>query len=471
MSDQGALCELTITAISEEMNAGRLSSLMLTDAYLERIEATNNSLAAFVHVAEDAREQALAVDNARANGRELGPLAGIPIAVKDNYLTRGMPTEAGSEADGVRYPADRDATAVAKLRNAGAVLIGKTRMHEFAWGMETPPARNPWDTNRVPGGSSGGSGVAVASGMAAAALGSDTGGSIRIPAALCGTVGLKPTFGLIGRAGIIPHSWSLDHAGPLTSSVADAALLTQVMAGHDPDDASSVERVPINLVDACDEPVEGLTVGVCRNHFFDSIDDDVSQTVENIINKLSASGAVIRDFTVPELAYGLGAIYAIELASSTAYHRKRLAKGIVENFQPDVRLLVEMGSLVSGVDYLQAERYRTLLGEKFKDAFAKIDVVLSPTMPLTAWEIGQRSVNLGKSAESVLAVSWRLTYPWNLLGLPAISVPCGVDHRGLPIGLQIAGPAFREDLVLRTAANVESIMGGPFPKSPVPSQD
>ena len=227
-----------------------------------------------------------------------------------------------------------------------------------------------------------------------------------------------PTFGLIGRAGIIPHSWSLDHAGPLTSSVADAALLTQVMAGHDPDDASSVERVPINLVDACDEPVEGLTVGVCRNHFFDSIDDDVSQTVENIINKLSASGAVIRDFTVPELAYGLGAIYAIELASSTAYHRKRLAKGIVENFQPDVRLLVEMGSLVSGVDYLQAERYRTLLGEKFKDAFAKIDVVLSPTMPLTAWEIGQRSVNLGKSAESVLAVSWRLTYPWNLLGLP-----------------------------------------------------
>ena len=318
------------------------------------------------------------------------------------------------------------------MRKAGAILIGKTRMHEFAWGMETPPTRNPHDEGRVPGGSSGGSGAAVAAGFCLAATGSDTGGSIRIPASLCGTVGFKPTFGRIGRSGIVPHSWSLDHAGPLTRNVADAALLVDVMSGHDPHDAASANEPPTDLASLAAAPVAGLRVGVCRNHFFEALDGEVAASVEATIERLAASGAQIVEFEVPELAYGLGAIFAIELSSSTAYHLPHLASGGIDDYSEDVRLLVEMGRLVTGSDYLQAERYRRLLAGKFQTVFDRVDVVVGPTMPITAWEIGQREVVLGGRRESVLETSWRFTYPWNLLGLPAISLPCGTDSAACP---------------------------------------
>ena len=291
-----------------------------------------------------------------------------------------------------------------------------------------------------------------------AALGSDTGGSIRIPASLCGTVGFKPTFGRIGRSGIVPHSWSLDHAGPLTRNVADAALLVDILSGYDAADAGSANEPPTNLRPALGGGAAGLRVGVCRNHFFEALDDEVGAAVEATISRLASEGADVVEFEVPELAYGLGAIFAIELASSTAYHLHHLMSGRTSAYQEDVRLLVEMGRLVTASDYLQAERYRTLLAEKFLQVFADVDVVVGPTMPLTAWRSGQREVELGGKRESVLETSWRFTYPWNLLGLPAITLPCGYDRNGLPIGFQIAGAAFDEASVIRSAAVVERMV-------------
>ena len=457
----------TITELAPAIQTGKLSPVTLLESYLDRIDRFDDELGAFVHLKKDAIS---AAEQAHADiraGRYLGPLHGIPIALKDNYMSSDMPTGAGTGLS-VNY-AMADAASVTRLREAGAVLFGKTRMHEFAWGMETPPTKNPRAMDHVPGGSSGGSGAAVAAGLAAAALGSDTGGSIRIPASLCGCVGLKPTFGLIGRSGIVPHSWSLDHAGLLTASVADAACVTQIMAGPDRDDPASLMMDSGNWSDALSGDITGLRVGVCRNHFFQGVVPEVLDAVENSITAMAKAGAEVSEFEVPDLAYGLGAIFAIELASSTNYHDQRLRSGEAAQLAPDVRLLVEMGRLVSAPDYLQAERFRQRLGLQFAEVFDNVDVIISPTLPLTAWPVGEREVSIDNQIESVLAVSWRLTYPWNLLGLPAISLPCGVDTNGLPIGLQIAGPALGEAAVLRCASFAERSVGGPMARQdPLP---
>jgi len=300
--------------------------------------------------------------------------------------------------------------------------------------------------------------------MAPGALGSDTGGSIRIPASLCGCVGFKPTFGLIGRSGIVPHSWSLDHAGPLAASVADAALLTRAMAGPDAGDPACLGRIPGDWDAEMAAGQDGLRIGVCRRHFFDALAPDVAARIEETLGGLARAGARLVEIDLEDFSRGLGAIFAIELASSTNYHDQRLREGTVARFSDDVRLLVEMGRLVTAADYLQAERFRRRLGLGVARLFEDIDVIASPTMPLTAWPVGERSVRLGAREESVLAVSWRLTYPWNLLGLPALSLPCGTDAAGLPVGLQIAGPALGEGAVLRAGLVAERLAGGPMPR-------
>lgn len=445
-----------VTAIAAAIAANELSPVAVMEKTLERIAACDTALQAYVHLNPSASQQAREAGEAAKQGRKLGPLHGVPIAIKDNYLTADMPTTAGSRAPGYRYP-QKDAAAVARLRAAGAVLIGKTRTHEFAWGTETPPTKNPWDLTRIPGGSSGGSGAAVAARMAYAALGSDTGGSIRIPASLCGVVGLKPTFGRVSRAGIVPHSWSLDHAGPLTQTVRDAALLLQVLAGFDPDDTGSVDTPVPDYRAALGQDIAGLRIGVCRNHFFGRNEVEVEAKVESAIADLAALGATIVDFEVPNLDYGLGAIFAIELASSAAFHDRGMQTGATSAMADDVRTLIDIGRLVSGADYLKAEQFRTLLIQDFMTVFERVDVVVTPSSPVTAWECGQRSVVTGAQEESPLAASWRLTYPFNLTGLPALSVPCGFDSRGLPIGLQIAGKPFDESTVLRVGHAYEAI--------------
>ncbi|TCK36544.1 aspartyl-tRNA(Asn)/glutamyl-tRNA(Gln) amidotransferase subunit A [Paraburkholderia sp. BL8N3] len=445
-----------LTALAGRIALGEVSPVGVMEALLTRIRALDPEIEAYECVNPAALDEARRCADELRRGERRGLLHGVPVAVKDNYLTADMPTTAGSRAPGYRF-AREDSAAVARLRSAGAIVIGKTRTHEFAWGTETPPTRNPWDPSRIPGGSSGGSGAALAARLAYGALGSDTGGSIRIPASLCGVVGLKPTFGRVSRTGIVPHSWSLDHAGPLALSVRDAALMLNVLAGHDPLDAGSADVPVPDYTASLDGGIEGMRIGVCRNHFFGRNEGEVEALVERAIDDLAALGAQVIDFEVPGLQYGLGAIFAIELASSSAYHDLGLQRGATAAMADDVRTLVEIGRLVSASDYLKGEQLRARLIDDFKAVFERVDVVVTPASPVTAWQRGQASVVTGGVEESPLAASWRLTYPFNLTGLPALSLPCGFDSRGLPVGLQIAGKPFDEATVLRVAHAYEGV--------------
>ena len=439
------------------LDAGEMSSVELTQHLLQRVATQDDRLNSFIHLADDALDQARASDlRRRQRSGSPRPLEGIPVALKDNYLTHGMPTTAGTTAPGIEFPQE-DSACAERLRAAGCVLLGKTRTHEFAWGTVTPPVANPWDIERIPGGSSGGSGAAVAAGLVPMGMGSDTGGSIRMPASFCGVVGLKPTFGRVSRHGIVPHSWSLDHLGPLTRTVEDAALVMNTLAGYDPRDAACQDQPVPDFTHGIGRGARGLRIGVIDNHFMDGNAPEVSASIEARLSDLQREGAVITHFRMPILQYGLAAIYAIELASSGAYHDRWIAQGLTAHFHPDVRALVEMGRLVSAVDYLKAEQVRAVMAEEFKRLFDRVDVIVTPTEPLTAWKHGHDKLSVGVKEESVLAASWRLTYPFNLTGLPAISVPCGFDSAGLPIGLQVAGRPFDEATVLRCAAAVERI--------------
>ena len=445
---------LNLATIAAGIRAQTITSSQVTEYYLDRIAQHDSTLKSFVHLSQTALKQAAQADQAVSKGEALGPLHGVPIGIKDNYLTHDMPTTAGTEAPNISF-AREDSAVSARLRKAGAILLGKTRTHEFAWGNVTPPTRNPWNTDYVPSGSSGGSASAVAAGLCAAATGSDTGGSIRMPAAVCGLVGLKPTFGRVSRTGIVPHSWSLDHAGPLTRTVKDTAIMLNVVAGYDASDPACQDRPTPNYLKALNQPIAGLTLGICRNHFFDNNQADVDQAIERAIEDLSRAGAKIIEFKIPRLEFGLGAIFAIELASSTAYHDQSLRQGKVGHFTPDVRTLVELGRLVSAPDYLKAEQLRSLLMQDFAQALTQCDAIIGPTTPITAWKAGTWRVPIGDRDTSVLSASWRYTFPYNLTGLPAISIPCGFNRLGLPIGLQIAGRPFDEATVLRVAAAYE----------------
>jgi len=331
VSDQ-AISELPIEALAPRIRAGRLSPVEIVEVLLDRIATHDGVIKSFVCLSEGALGDAERAAADIAAGNYKGPLHGIPIAVKDNYFTADMPTRAGTDT---AIPGSRiDSHCVAKLRQAGAIVIGKTNMHQFAWGNETPPTVNPWDTARVPGGSSGGSGAAIAAGFVPAALGSDTGGSIRIPASICGTVGIKPTYGRLGRSGIVPHSWSLDTAGPLAATVADAAFVSEALCGPDPHGPASVDAGEPDFVEALGAPVSNIRIGICRNHFFDALETDVEAAVETAISQLAALGAEVVEFEVPNLQYGLGAIFAIELASSTAWHDRSITAGATAAYQP-----------------------------------------------------------------------------------------------------------------------------------------
>ena len=449
----------TIAQLRHWLAAGDLSSVELTGHLLSRIAEHDGRLNTLIHLADDALDQARASDRRRSrNTARIRPLEGIPVALKDNYLTRGMPTTAGTKAPGIEFPQE-DSACAERLRAAGCILLGKTRTHEFAWGTVTPPVANPWDTERIPGGSSGGSGAAVAAGLVPMSMGSDTGGSIRIPASFCGVVGTKPTFGRVSRHGIVPHSWSLDHPGPLTRTVEDAALVLNVLAGYDARDPACQDQPVPDFTHGLGRGARGLRIGVIDNHFMDRNAPEVQACIEARLADLQREGAVITHFRMPILEYGLAAIYAIELASSGAYHDRWIEQGRSNHFRPDVQALVEMGRLVSAVDYLKAEQVRMVMAEEFKRLFNQVDVIVTPTEPLTAWKHGHESLAVSGNEESVLAASWRLTYPFNLTGLPAISVPCGFDSAGMPIGLQVAGRPFDETTVLRCAGAVEKLVG------------
>jgi aspartyl-tRNA(Asn)/glutamyl-tRNA(Gln) amidotransferase subunit A len=440
----------TIASLAPRIRKREVSPVELTDAMLERIASLDGRIKAFVTVtADEARNAAKAAEHAIMAGNYLGPLHGIPVGIKDIYYTRGVRTTAGSKLLADFVP-DYDATTVDRLKRAGAVIVGKLNTHEFAMSVLTPPTRNPWDLERIPGGSSGGSGAALAASLCFGATGTDTGGSIRIPAALCGVVGLKPTYGRVSKHGIVPLSWTLDHPGPMTKSVEDAAIMLTAMAGYDSLDPSTA-AVPVpDYARALTGDVKGLRIGLPRQYFFEAIDAEVREAVKRAIGVLERQGASVEEIALPHID-SIAIVHAcIILTEAATYHERSLRTRAAE-YQPDVRFFLEWGKLFMGMDYVQCQRVRELIRQDFAEALDRVDVIAAPTVPVAAPRIGEDPVKIGDGSEGVVAAMIRLTRPSNHTGLPAISVPCGLTSNGLPIGFQLMGRAFDEATVLRAA--------------------
>lgn len=430
---------------------------------LARIEQVDKQLNSYITViAESAQAEARLAEKEILRGRYRGPLHGLPVAIKDMFATRGVRTTCGSKVLGEWVP-DEDATAVARLRAAGAVIVGKTNMHEFSYGVTSDnphfgPVHNPWDLQRVPGGSSGGSAAAVATSLCAAALGSDTGGSIRIPSAVCGVVGLKPTYGRVSRFGAIPLAWSIDHVGPIAKSVPDAAILLEAMAGHDPKDPTSSREVVPRYLQALTGDVRGVRLGVPKDYFFDHIDAEILSAVRATIETLQELGARAVEVSIPHLENCAAMEAHITLAEATSYHEHHLETR-ADEYGTGVRTNLEAGRYLLATDYVKSQRARGLLHQVLAEVFRQVDVLVAPTLPAFPPRIGEVYVQSGDLQEHVVDAFLRFNIPFNLTGLPAISIPCGFSSTGLPIGLQIAGKAFDEATVLRVAHAYESHQG------------
>ncbi|MFJ3022920.1 amidase [Streptomyces tendae] len=441
--------ELTLGAAAEAVRTRRLSPVELVDSVLERIGQTEPRLQAYVTVtAERARRAARAAEDDIAAGRHHGPLHGIPMGLKDLIDVAGIATSASSRVR-AGHRAEASSTVAARLEAAGAVLVGKTHTHEFAYGLTTPQTRNAWHTGRVAGGSSGGSAVAVAAGTATFALGTDTGGSIRVPAALNGVVGLKPTYGLVPRHGVTSLSWSLDHVGPITRTVEDAALVLAALAGHDPRDPASLAAPATRYRPPTGTDLRGLRVGVPRNYYFDHVAPEVETAVRKAIDRLEALGARLVEVEIPMTRYIQATQWGLMVPEATAYHERTL-RTVPELYRADVRVLLEAGELMPAGDYLRAQRSRTLMRREWAAVLREVDLIAAPTVPATAVEAGQETITWADgTAEAVSDAYVRLSSPANITGVPSLSLPVGHDRTGLPIGMQLLGRPLGERVLLR----------------------
>ena len=455
------LCGLTISEASGLLSSGELSPVELVQAHLDRTDETDGRLNSFITVmADEALVAAGEAERSIASGSYLGPLHGIPVGLKDLYYTRGVRTTVGSKILRDFVP-DTDAAVTESFNRAGAVLMGKLQMHEFAIGPTSinphdGPAHNPWDTDRVTGGSSGGSASSVAAGQVMAALGSDTGGSVRIPSALCGIVGLKPTFGRISRYGVYPLSWSLDTVGPMTRTVMDTALVMNAIAGYDPRDPWSVDRPVEDYTAGLDQGVDGLRIGVPRQHFFDLIDPEVRQAFEQASLVLEKLGAKVEEVSIPILERSLSISGAIMLAEAAAVHIDHL-RSRAGDIGDDVRLRLEVAALTPATDYVVAQQARRVFNREIAGVMEDFDLLIAPAAPIGAPRIDEKTVTIDGVTEAAASALPRLTRPFNICGLPTASVPCGFTSDGMPIGLQIAGRAFEEATVLRAAHAYEQV--------------
>ncbi|ANP52848.1 aspartyl-tRNA(Asn)/glutamyl-tRNA(Gln) amidotransferase subunit A [Streptomyces griseochromogenes] len=441
--------ELPLAAAADAIRARRLSPVELVDSVLARIEEVEPHLGAYVTVtAERARRAALEAEREAARGRFRGPLHGIPMGLKDLIDVAGTATTASSRVR-AGHRAQADSTVAARLTAAGAILVGKTHTHEFAYGLTTPQTNNAWDRGRVAGGSSGGSAVAVASGAATFSLGTDTGGSIRVPAALNGVVGLKPTYGLVPRHGVTSLSWSLDHVGPITRTVEDAALVLTALAGHDPRDPASPAAPAVDYRPDTGTDLTGLRIGLPRTYYFDHVDAEVEAAVRYAIGRLEALGARLVEIDIPMTRYVQATQWGLMVPEATAYHEGTL-RAVPELYQADVRILLEAGELMSAGDYLRAQRSRTLMRREWARVLEEVEVIAAPTVPMTAVRADERTVTWPDgTAEGVSDAFVRLSAPANITGVPALSVPVGHDTAGLPIGMQLLGRPFGERSLLR----------------------
>ncbi len=477
----------SVADTARRVKAGEINATEIVDGVFARIEKHDGELGAYLALcAEKARTEAIMIDATRAGGGSLGPLAGVPIALKDNLVTKGTATTAGSKIlDGWIPP--YDATVVEKLRAAGAIIIGKTNLDEFGMGSSTErsafkPTKNPWDTARVPGGSSGGSAAAVAAGLATASLGTDTGGSIRQPAAFCGVVGLKPTYGRVSRWGVIAYASSLDQVGPLARSVEDCALVLEAIAGHDPRDSTSLSTPAPSFTEALGQDVKGLKVGLPAEYFVDALDGDVKAALDKTIAVLRDAGAEIVDVTLPHTHLALAAYYIVAPAEASSnlsrydgvrYGTRADATDLLDlymktrgaGFGPEVKRRIMLGTyaLRSGyydAFYKKSQQIRALIKRDFDDAFAKVDVILTPTTPTAAFAFGAKATPMDMYLADIF------TLACNLAGLPGMSVPCGLTPGGLPVGAQLLGKPLDEATLIRTGRAIEraALVGDARPK-------
>lgn len=453
------LFKLTIAEAATLLEARKVSPVELLNSVLHRIETTEPSVHAYSLVtAEQAGLDARAADEEIGRGGWRGPLHGIPIALKDLYDVSGVRTQAGSASFAGFIPKE-DSFVAAKLRSAGAILIGKTVTHEIAYGQNVPPTRNPWNRALYPGGSSAGSAVSVAIDSTIAAMGTDTGGSIRLPATLNGIVGLKPTFGLVSKRGVVPLSATLDHCGPITKCVEDAALLLNVIAGYDPDDPTSLDIRTNSFDSDLRASLRGLRIGVCRTYFFSpTVIPEIVTATEKALAVFRSLGAQIVDVEIPALASAPAAGLVLVMAEASTFYKKWL-RSKPDTFEAGTRRALQVGELIFATDYLRAQQVRRALIQAMQNAFRahELDAVVGPTEPLVAIPLEDVAANLndGEAGEAKspptggLAALVSHTIPFNLTGQPAISLPSGFTRDGLPIGLQIAGRPLGDGTVLR----------------------
>jgi aspartyl-tRNA(Asn)/glutamyl-tRNA(Gln) amidotransferase subunit A len=469
---------LPLSRVSDALAAGAVSPEALLEAFLQRIRTVDGRVHAFLRLTEkEARAAARAAGQRRAAGKALGPLDGVPIGLKDIFCTEGVETTCGSKIlQG--YVPPYDATVVRKLKEAGAVIVGKLNMDEFAMGSSTEnsafgPTMNPWDLSRTPGGSSGGSAAAVAARMVAGALGTDTGGSIRQPAALVGCVGLKPTWGRVSRFGVIAFASSLDQVGPIAQDVRGVAQLLAAIAGHDENDQTSSPRPVPDYAGGLSRGAQGLRIGVPREYFGEGLSGEVEKAVRAGIDKLRGLGCEIREISLPNSPHAIATYYIVATAEASSNlarydgvrygHRTRAASQLLEmyektraeGFGAEVKRRIMLGTYALSAGYydayyLRAQKVRALIRRDFDEAFAQVDAVISPTSPTTAFRLGEKM-------DDPLAMYLNDVYtvPANLAGLPGVSVPCGFDAQGLPIGLQLIGKPFDEETLLRIAHAAE----------------
>src|SRR5882724_7581049 len=448
------VADLDLRGVSEGLGKRELSSVEATEAYLRRIATHDPVLRAYITVTGDAAlAQAKDADAEIARGKRRGPLHGVPIALKDLIAVAGVKMTSGSQVLADHVPA-RDAVITRKLKDAGAVLLGKLAMHEWAFGRPVtdgpfPTGRNPWDVRRAPAGSSSGSAVAAAAGLCAGALGSDTGGAIRGPAAMCGLVGHKPTYGLVSRAGVLAMDWSLDHVGPMTRSVWDSAVMLQAIAGHDPADPGSLAAPVPDYLAHLDDGARGLKLGLLRRFYVDwpGLDAEVRAAALDAFDVLTREGAALSDVDVPTLDLA-PAIWTCFLAEMYEYHRE-MSRRAPEKYREGTRVRLYMGALVSAQDFLRAQRLRARFKREIDALLDTVDVLVFPGQAGPA----QRFEDI--SSLEVMAPGGRYTSPWNLLGLPAVSVPAGFTRVGLPVSIQIVGRRGDDATVLRVARAYE----------------
>lgn len=466
------LYELTVHELIEKLNKNEITSEDIVKSYAKRIEEKENDVQAFITItAEEALEKAKKIDNKK------GKYAGIPIGIKDNICVKGVKTTCASKML-ENFISPYDATVIEKLNTENIISLGKLNMDEFAMGSSTEHSafkktRNPWNLNKVPGGSSGGSAAAVAAGMVPWALGSDTGGSIRQPASLCGVVGLKPTYGLVSRYGLVAYGSSLDQIGPITKDVEDSAILLNIISGYDEKDSTSVKTEKKDYTKALKDDVKGLKIGVPKEYFGEGINEEVKQALDKALEEYKQMGAIVEECSVPIAEYALPVYYIIADAEASSnlgrfdgirygYRTKNyenlndiFVNSRTEGFGKEVKSRIILGTYVLSSGYYdayykKAQQVRTIVKNEFDKAFEKYDILITPTSPVVAFDIGSKSNN-----QLEMYLSDICTVPVNVAGLPGISIPCGIDKEGMPIGMQIIGKQFSEETILQAAYTYE----------------